>query len=284
MNNIGFVILSHRSPTQLKRLTNALNDSYGPIAIICHHDFRSCELNPDDYSSSVTFVRPNLPTSWGGISIVLAELAALNVLYSEADPEWVVILSGSDYPVRHPDLVMNELASTSWDAFLDYHRIGAESGCESITGSVSAYDHPEWIALARERYLGGGIRNTGRSVFFTTTRRCFAGDHWLTANRRAARALLEAVQTDSSILEYFRNCLVPDEAVYQTILCNDSSLQICPDNRRYSDWSAGGLHPKNLEIDDLSAVFRSEAYFARKFAPESSALDYLDQALCRRPS
>src|SRR6266536_3434463 len=95
--SIGFVILSHSDPPQLKRLVGALIRTYDDPGIVVHHDFGQCGLSSDDFPQEVTFVQPYLRTQWAHISVVHAFLVALRELYNRHRPDWFILLSGSDY-------------------------------------------------------------------------------------------------------------------------------------------------------------------------------------------
>jgi hypothetical protein len=270
-------VLSHRDPKQLHRLTRCLDELYEPAAIACHHDFGRCQLNRGSFPKSVVFVEPHVITRWGTMSIVLAGLLALRRLYTVADPDWFVMLSASDYPVRDPHVVLRDLYTSCCDAFLDHREI-RDSQADATTPIIS-YAQPEWSALAYRRYVVAPASGQCGSPFGPYFR-CFAGEQWLTASRRAARVLLNAAAAPSSVLQHFSKCLVPDEAVYHTILCNDPRLTVCSDNHRYTDWSSAGRHPKELGMGDLPIILASTAHFARKFRVDSDVvLRQLDERL-----
>jgi hypothetical protein len=42
---IGFIIVSHKVPTQLMRLIDRLNQLYGDPPISCHHDLHHHPIN-----------------------------------------------------------------------------------------------------------------------------------------------------------------------------------------------------------------------------------------------
>src|SRR6185437_7916742 len=123
VKKIGFIILSHSNPSQLLRLVRTLLKAYDEPSIVCHHDFGQCPFSPDDFPSSVQFVSPHVPTRWMQFSIVAASLAALELLYRNATPDWFFLLSGTDYPTMRSETVIQELASNEADALLDYREV-----------------------------------------------------------------------------------------------------------------------------------------------------------------
>ena len=124
MIRIGFVLLTHSEPDQVLALTQVLSELYDGPPIVCHHDFTQCPLDKSLFSSNVRFVEPHFPTFWGCFSIVPATIAGLRLLMRGPNPpDWIYLLSGSDYPTLSPDKVLSMLGETQFDAFIDHREI-----------------------------------------------------------------------------------------------------------------------------------------------------------------
>ena len=145
---IGFVILSHNYPPQLRRLVLRLQRTYDNPPIAIHHDFGQSALDIRDFSSGVQFVVPHLKTGWGKFSLVLATLRALELLYRNAEPDWFFLLSAVDYPTMRADKVFEELASSGMDAFLDYREVPSLSNTNIDYG----------LSLSRDSVSFGRLR------------------------------------------------------------------------------------------------------------------------------
>ena len=284
---IGFVILNHQSAPQLVRLINSLNKTFDSPEIACHHDFSQCPLEVSRFPDNVRFVLPHLETRWGHISVVRAFLKALLILYRTATPpDWFVLLSGSDYPIRPARDLREKLLHTEADAFIH----------SRLVFRGSTYD--DWNNSGYERYccntirvpsLTKRLRFTHRTFVlpkfrtpFGPTFRCYSGEHWFCGNHRAAACLLSGRGEHRRLLESYENVQSPDESYYQTILCNEPSLRVFPETLHYIRWaSVGDAHPSVLNDQDVEEIVNSGKYFARKFdmnvAPH--VLDLIDQAL-----
>src|SRR6056297_4352069 len=110
MNNkrplLGFAILSHKQPAQLLRLIHTLSAMFDDPPISIHHDFSQCELDREDFPPHARFITPAKSTKWGDWSLVEAAMAAIKHLFDRGDyPEWLVLLSGNDYPIQKPDKI-----------------------------------------------------------------------------------------------------------------------------------------------------------------------------------
>lgn len=303
---IGFVLLTHDKPAQIQRLARRLGELYPDAPIACHHDSSKAPLDGVEFPGQVRFVRPHVVTSWGNFSLVFAFRAALHLVYDSPNaPDWFTFLSGSDYPVRAPGQVLHDLEFYGADAYMHHLLVERpfvpdpkvqydERALKSMAWSARAYDRyvatPLWppgLSLAsrdpaKMRLLRWKILERWLTPFHNGIR-CFGGEAWFTANRRAAEAIL----SDSGIVprldKHFKRKYIPDEAINQTILCNRPGLRICQGAFRYVDWSHGGAHPKFLGMEDLPRIFASGAHFARKFDWETcqSALDAIDEQVNR---
>jgi Core-2/I-Branching enzyme len=118
---------------------------------------------------------------------------------------------------------------------------------------------------------------------FSKDFRCFAGEHWFCANRKAAEYLIEFHKAKPALANHYRRSdpfaiVVPEESYYHTIFCNAPGLKVSNNNWRYIDWSTKSSHPKTLLFEDLPRIQASSAHFARKFDIDKDArvLDELD--------
>lgn len=292
---IGFVLLTHDKPEQVLFLCQQLTSLFDGAPVVVHHDFGKCSLNTALVSRNVSFVEDWLTTRWGGWGVVGGLLKATRQLYERHNPDWFVVLSGADFPVKPAAYTLDSLYSGSFDAYL-YHRpidrcmlplppegFGAEN-----------FAHPAWERLAFERYVAIGfgyyklatrLKWKTKAVYlrqpsiierftpFDGSIRCFAGDFWLTGNRATAGALLEDSPLNRKLLNHFQRRPNPDEGFPHTVLCNRLGLRISEDNRRFTDWAGQINHPRTLTQEDFARVLNSSAHFARKFAfdPESLA-------------
>lgn len=271
---VGFILLTHCKPHQIIRLVTRLNCMFDHPQIVCHHDFSKSDLPVDTLPTNVFLVRPHLQTGWGRFSVVEAMLRALKLMYETlASPDWFILLSGADYPIKPARQILYDLASSSHDVYIHYEQI-----------NYNAYER-DWQRLCFERYcvvklwfpfLNRKFRFKQEVTLryplltrfflpFSNKLRCFAGEHWFCANRKAAKYLIEFHSTKPSLASHYRRVDIPEESYYQTILCNAPHLKVQNNNWRHLDWSKGGAHPKTLMSEDLPKILASSAHFARKF-------------------
>ena len=296
---IGFAIITYNEPGQLLRLVKTLNAMFDAPPIVCHHDFSQCPLDEALFPPNVRFVHPHIGTGWCHINTLFSAFKAFRLLRDSDQPDWFVLLSGSDYPVRPASEILAELSSTNYDVYLENREILSPIAPTGQTAKVG-YGRPSWIPLAYDRYLALHLwlPLPSRRRLFPFQRRCihirnpvlikmfqagrpsriFGGAFWLQLNRKAMDRLLD----DSSvpkIVEYFGARPVPEEALFHTILCNQPDLTICNDHKRYEDWVLGASHPSWLEVEDVTKMRLSGAHFARKFRADGLVQDVIDETV-----
>jgi hypothetical protein len=318
---LGFVLLTHNKPHQVIRLIETLNRMFDHPPIVCHHDFSKSQL-PDNLPDNVTLVRPHLITGWGNFSVVEAVLRSLELMYqAPTAPDWFVLLSGSDYPIKPADQILNDLVSSPYDVHISYSKIDHTQPPKGKIGPdfpcLGCSPGPLWQQLCYERYCVLRfwipflsirqllkrqspfserelfyrrelfvIRNpwlTKLFIPFTDQFHCHAGEHWLSANRKAAEYLMDFHATKPALATHFRwqantTVIVPEEAYYHTIFCNAPHLKVSENNWRYVDWPASGAHPNTLKLEDLEKLQASSAHFGRKFDMDidTKILDEID--------
>lgn len=301
---IGFVLLTHNKPSQAIRLVTKLNRMFDAPPICWHHDFTQCDIPPDSITENVSLVRPHFRTGWALFAVVDAMLAALKLHFrAKTAPDWVVFLSGADFPIKPADKILHDLSTSQYDAHIHHEKI-----------RYKQYER-EWQELCYKRYCSlrfripvvtRRLKLSQRTIrfshpFITTpflpfsnAFSCFAGEHWFCANRTAAEYLLHFHESKPALANHYRRTeralvnyhrrpielICPEESYYQTILCNAPHLRISQDHRRYIDWSQNAAHPKTLLMEDLPKLLASEAHFARKFDSDvdGKILDALDAA------
>jgi hypothetical protein len=291
-HTLGFILLTHARPRQMRRLIGTLDAMFEGPRIVCHHDFSKCSLDVSAFPPNVSFVRPHLKTGWADFSVVEATVRALEAMYGAgAPPEWFVVLSGSDYPIKPAASIVRDLAASAYDAYIDHEPIRA--GAFEREWQERCYRRYCSVRLARlpfpTRTLGLRMRDlrvsypglTDRLLPFSEGLRCYAGSQWFCARRRAAEYIVDFHHSNPRMRRHYRRLQFSEESYFQTILANAPGLKLCNDNLRFLDWSAREPHPKTLGMTDLAPMLRSPAHFARKFDldHDPDVLDALDEVI-----
>jgi hypothetical protein len=138
---VGFVVLAHNKPHQTVRLFATLNRMFNHPPIVCHHDFSKSDLPVENLAENIQVVHPHLQTGWGRFSAVEAMLRALNLMYeSRTSPDWFILLSGADYPIKPASQIVRDLALSPFDVHIRHVQV-----------NHNAYQ-VDWHELCRNRY------------------------------------------------------------------------------------------------------------------------------------
>jgi len=265
--SIGFVLITHSKPEQIRRLIDRLNTMFDRPPIVCHHDFGQCDLPVEAFLGNVSFVRPSLPSGWGVFSVVEATVRAIRQMYEvPGSPDWFVLLSGADYPIKPAAQVRRELAAGSYDAYIEDIPIRAD---HFKTGRGRAIARREatlmegmfladWQRLCYDRFCAKRLRLrptcrvltlkhpllTRPFLPFSARFRCYAGSQWFCANHRAAEYILHYHATRPALASHYKRFWFSEESYFQCILVNAPDIKVSNNNYRYTDWPLGGAHPK----------------------------------------
>jgi hypothetical protein len=294
-----FLIQTHSDPDQVRRLAHVLRKGCSDSVVLISHNTRSESL-----PSSLFDGEPNIHAirgsgGRGDFSILDGYLSAVRWLReNKIDYDWLTNLSGQDYPVSSLAEFSRELSQSSHDGFLDHFDILKEDPHDmssmvwsprdgydryyyqytKVKGDLSVAERAalRLPRLAIERLTdklrictayGLMIGRQSDRTPFTADFRCYAGSYWHTVRRRCVEYLLDFVDAQPDVVEYFRRVLVPDESFLHTVLANKPDFQFVNDNRRYVDMRGAHLgRPRFLTESDMSSIAGQRYVFARKIA------------------
>jgi len=291
---IAYLVLSHRNPDQVLRLVAALSE--GPAAeVLVRHDPRFSTLGDGELERlGARGLHDDVEFNWGGWSqlrMLLTSLAEARRL----DPDWTLVLSGQDYPLRPMAAIESGLARSGYDAMLGHaweletERVPEPPADDFfLRYAYRHYDVPDRLPrlpnrvrpLVYRRELPSQIGLRRVRLPFDDGFRCFVSADWLTLNRRALGAVLAAADEGGRLMRFYRRVAIPSESFFATVLLNERSLRVARDNRRFVSFEAPLTpHPDTLTTADLDRVLASNCDFARKFDADVDAevLDALDE-------
>jgi hypothetical protein len=303
---IGFALATFNRPEQTLLLCKRLNAMFAAPPIAIHHDYSQCQMDQSQFPENVHFVESWTSTEWGSIGVVRAFLLSLGLLYEAGDaqwgdPDWVVTLSSTDYPIQTAEQILDDLGSTSFDAFMDLRPI-RDTGSAYRNKAPGGYPfrQPGFIEGAYRRYVAIPLFPVHLArqyripveqyclkwkwliqlmTPFDESFQCYAGDAWFTARRQVAHAILKDDDRQRKLLRHYASRSTPEESFWHTIVANTSGFQIAPENLRYTDWKGTFAHPRLLGRQNFSALLASNCHFARKFPFEPEMMTELDRAV-----
>ena len=287
---VVYIVISHRNPEQVVRLVRVLRE--GPSArVLVRHDPLGERLEGEEIEAAGGEpVEDRIKSRWGSWSHLRLMVSCLREATARHDPDWVLILSGQDYPLRPIADIEADLDTSPADARLgsvrqvETHRPAIGDDEFFLRCRYRHYARPRVfpsslpgpirpLAYARELPPLLGVRRIDRAPLAL-----FASADWLTLGRAGIRAVLAASE-NRRLTRHFRRVAVPSESFFASVLLGDLSLIVERDNRRFSAFVAGSPHPDTLTSDDYDRLLASGADFARKFdaARDPHVLDLLDE-------
>jgi hypothetical protein len=301
-----YLITSHRQPAQVYRLARTIRRGSPSAPIVIHHDESRTHLDPAGFGElgDLHILPFSLPVKWGGMSIVDMNLRSFRWILGHLDFEWLVLLSGQDYPIKPLQEIEASLLASDRDGFMEApsevtNRILREDKTRIRYSFTFRYFYryitlPRWPGysklpvrvrrslatalwkvLPRLQHLvflhpmpsGANARLGFRRLHtpFGVEFRCYKASPWFSLNRRAVSRLAAPGERERDLWRYYRRTVIPDESYFQTILFNDPSFSFHEDNMVFSKWSPSAGSPEVLTRKDLRDVVDSGKHFARKF-------------------
>jgi hypothetical protein len=292
--NLVFLVVSHRNPDQVLRLVRGLRES--PAAtVVVRHDQRHSRLDAGALArAGAVALADDIDVEWGEWSHLRMLIGALGRIAAELDPDWVVALSGQDYPLRPLDEVEKRLATAGYDAFLaaawelqtdklppppaeDFFLRYAYLHLRAPRNLPHLPSRLKPVAYVRDVPRRFGLRRP--RLPFGESVRCWVSSDWPTLNRRALETVLRTARAERRLMRHYRRTVAASESFFATALMNDPRLRVSGEDRRFARFSPRSPNPDVLTSADLDELKASGAEFARKFDTEvdGRVLDLLDE-------
>lgn len=316
---ITYVVIAHAREQQLLRLVRVLRHECPNSSVVIHWDSQAPPLDPAPFLElgSVFMVGNPVHPEWGGFEMVTALSRSMRTALDLTSFDWLVLLSGQDYPIMPLERVQQELAASGVDAFVDAHRVASgrwafrwrrsadtRLGRRYYFAYVAVPAIGKWLprclrgAILRAAFLVDecqpfaslwpmpagvrwrlGVRRLRAP--FCPSRPCRVGSQWFNLSRRGVERILDHAGEHSAIARHYRRTIIADESLFQTVICADPELAVRLDNARYQIWAdtESPLHPDTLTIDRLDEILTCGKHFARKFDDQidSEVLDRIDE-------
>lgn len=293
---IAYIILAFKLPEQLARLVRKLSnrDTFFYIHI-------DKQIKPELFQQFIDLIEPKEnvifikrhKSDWGRIGCVEAKLEGINEIIKKSnDFDYVINLSGQDYPIKSNTYINNFFQENKGHSFLNYvpfpyvnhayikdwidywhfyhlkyHLVFPKE--DMFTSPVFS---SIWRPIARRITLRHNLP-FGYKPYYGSSYWCFSHeivDYVHSFNKK-----------NNKFVKWFAYTQFPDEFFMQTLIMNSSHNNgIINNNLRYIDFSSKKSNPKVLTVDDFSKFYETKKLFARKFdqTVDGVVLDMIDQA------
>jgi hypothetical protein len=306
---ICYLIQTHQNAEQIYRLVDRIKQSSFGNRIIISHDFTNCNLDEVALEKRGIRVLRTEAGKRGDFFVIQSYLNAIKWLIDHGiEYDWLIYLSGQDYPAKPILEIESFLSNTNYDGFMEYFNVFSPESHWSIREGKSRYlfryqnihllkKIPKWVKqlitpIKIVNYLQPlfkinfayemlGVR---RKSIFDENFVCYGGSSFTTLTRKCVEYLHNFCQNNLEVIEYYKEVCNSDESFIQTILINSKKFNLCNENKRYFDFSqTKNGRPKILTTNDYDAIVQSNAHFARKFdiRKDDKILDILDREINR---
>lgn len=120
MTKVVYLVASHTNPEQVVRLVRALKTGNSASTVVIHHDYSKSFLDPRTFEGmpDVWIIDNYVAVKWGNFSMIRMKLHALEWILAHLEFDWLVFLSGQDYPIQPLTQIEYFLETTSYDGFM----------------------------------------------------------------------------------------------------------------------------------------------------------------------
>ena len=298
---VAYLVTSHAHPDQVLRLVRTLRAGSPAAPVVIHHDDRHSALDRDALQAlgGVELVQPPTAVTWGWASQLDMILRCYAWLLERVEFDWVVTVSGQDYPIRPLAQIEHDLATSPYDGYVEGGEVARPPWTCRLPDEFARRYHYRYrpirppgprlrraIRAARPVLVlrdmpWGTLLGARCATPFEPALPCRIGSDWLSLSRPCVAAVADAARTRPALVRHYRRTLLPTESFAHTVLHATPGLRLRGEARRFTSWTPGSAHPDVLRLADLERMLASGADFARKFdmTIDSAVLDELDRVI-----
>ena len=290
---ICYFISAYKLPEQVVRLVKKL-DSPGTWFYI-HVDKRSgdqiFQVIKEDLRSleNVVFLKRH-SSYYGSFGHVRATLKGIDTLLrSNSDFDYVVLLTGQDYPIKTNVYIQDYLNANYGKSFMSHYTLAdpfSGKWRERLSrlyyfNEQGSHTFPGYKVFRHVLYKMWKVSKSTMDLelFFPTGITPFFGNAYWVLFRKHVEYIAKFVHRNPGYLGFFKHTRVPDEVFFHSILLNSGDCSyIVNDDLFYIDWSEHKSSPAILTTQHLTQLQNTEDLFARKFdtTVDGLILDLID--------
>jgi hypothetical protein len=278
---LAYLLFVYRNPKLIKRVVERL--SCEDSSFFVHVDGKS-ELRQFDAirTENVFFTHTRIPVYWAEFSGVEAILLLIrHALSAPQRYDYLVLMSGSEYPLRSREYIHNFFELNAGVEFITMVKMPSEKAGKPLS-RINTWRFPSTRPCSRFAFrllakVGLATRDYRKSFGALDP---YSGHTWWALSADACHYLLNFRDRDTKLARFFENAFAPEETYLQTILGNSPFRSRVRRNLVFEDWSSGGGHPAMIAEQHLSFFEAQEAVsvqdlhgpgellFARKLADD----------------
>lgn len=271
---IAYIILCHKNLEQTRLLINQLNNGLCDFYVHIDKKSNDCDFDlPNVYKVSE---KERVDVKWAHISVVYATINAMKLIKTVGKKyDYVFLISGQDFPIKSNVEIQEYLAQNYGSNFIEIlDKKSLEYARYSKRNSLK-YDE----FLMERRFLSKALKKLliivtgGQTRTFKIFKRkntlCVDfefGSQWWVFTFECFEWILNHIESNAQYLEYYKNCLTPDESFFQTLFMLSPFKSTRKDFLTYLEWGANKNNPRIILEKDIDMLLKlDDKVFARKF-------------------
>lgn len=289
-SRFAYLIIAHKSDLVFETLLKMIDDERNDIFI--HMDKKNIGFSEEQVKRIVkkshVYFTGRKKITWGGYSLINAELSLVEMAVDTGEYKYYHLLSGQDLPIKSQEQIMDFFDGSERKEFVGFQKY------ESKFDERVNYYHPLQEIVGREANSFWGFVQKAFVVFqrFLHVNRNkksgikFAkGSNWFSITDELAKYIVTNKNWIRKIFKYTRTT---DEMFLQTLICNSVYFSnvnhVNGDDNvaslRFIDWERGD--PYVFRSGDFNELLDSPLMFARKFDADVDAeiINMLYYELC----
>ena len=288
--NIAYLILAHDQPAHLRELIERLSTPDSHFYVHIDRKSRIADFTlPDD--PRIYVLEERVRVFWGDYSQVEAIVQLMRAALARpgAEHQRFVLLSGADYPVRSNAFIHAFFADHPDEEFINIEPMPTADGAKTLD-RLTTY-RPE---TTTSRVINRLVRLAQRTGLMTRKRDYLpflggllpcGGHTWWALSRDAVSYVLDFMDAQPDMIDFYRHTVCPDEHCFHTILGNSAFAPLVRCCITYADWSRRSYRPEILTLEHAAFLTHNPSQppsaafpeglpflFARKFSADSQAL------------
>jgi len=279
---LNYLILAHKSPSQLKRLIKRLDHpkvnfyvhidkkvSQQPFAMLLSDMANVHFVNDEDRHIGI----------WGDFSLVAMAITAMRYVKKNQHEGHCVLLSGQDYPLRPASDIYSffqenkkvdfingrELPYQAWESGgrerTAFYKFNISSDKENNAIIVPPIHNKEFYTIATFKKILYLLKNQRyQDVLKLSSKRIFpkyltqyGGDAWWAFSANTVAEILNFIDDHPQMLEYFKYTKLPDEIFFQSIIMSLKGKNIAP-CVTYIKWLEKTASPVIFRKEDITEL------------------------------
>ena len=271
---IAYLITAFANFNHLNRLITSLEDNN--VEFYIHIDKRS-ELPTNLLKTDNIHYISRIKVWWGGFSHMQAILDLMREALKNK-PDYLVLISGGDYPIRSRAVLYNMLQSGG--EYINIEK-GFSQGKPEARLKYYYFDAFDRRSKSLKTKIYFLLEKIIRQIAVKKTypfKEVYHGSTWWALSNSCATYMLEYLQENPKFLKFFKSSWCPEECMPHTIIGNSDFIKNVKYDLTYTDWSIKPgpalINENHIELFKKQKIFQGrsgavEPVFARKFTDNS---------------